>query len=55
MRIYKVNVEHMKFGRNWSSVKVEGKTFNEAVSKAMRLLNSPQERIESVELIAATD
>ena len=54
MRIYKVNVEHKLYGRNWRSVKVEGKTFNEAVSKAMRLFNS-QERIESVELIAATD
>ena len=54
MRIYKVNVEHTDFGRNWNSVKVAGKTFNEAVSKAVRLFNS-QERIESVELIAATD
>jgi hypothetical protein len=49
-----VNVEHKRYGRNWSSVKVEGKTFNEAVSKAVKDFTS-QERVESVELIAATD
>jgi hypothetical protein len=54
MRIYKVHIEHKRFGRNWSSSKVEGKTFDEAVKKAKRDMTK-QERIESVELLASTD
>lgn len=54
MRIYKVNIEHTRYGRNWSSEKVEGRNFNEAVKRAQKSM-SKQERIESVELLASTD
>jgi len=54
MRIYKVNIEHVKFGRNFDSEKVSAKNFNEAVRKAKKSLRSV-ERIESIELVAATD
>lgn len=54
MRIYKINPEHLTYGRNWGSTKVDARTFDEAVRKAKSELGS-RERIESVELIAATD
>jgi hypothetical protein len=54
VRIYKINIEHVKYGRNMSSEKVLAKTFKEAVRKGEKLLRTV-ERIESVELIAATD
>jgi hypothetical protein len=54
MRIYKINIEHKRFGRNWSSEKFQGRTFDEAVKAAKRGLNNG-ERIESVELLASTD
>lgn len=54
MRIYQINIEHKKFGRNWSTEKVAAKTFNDAIRQARKLLRSV-ERIESVELVAAVD
>lgn len=54
MRIYKVNLEHVQEGLNWSSVKVAAKNFHVAVEKAKKTMKS-FERIESVELVATTD
>jgi hypothetical protein len=54
MRIYKVNIEHSRFGRNFSSEKIAARTFAEVIRKARKILRS-RERIESVELIAAVD
>lgn len=54
MRIYKINIEHKTFGRNFSTEKVAAPTFKQAVKSAEKKLNS-RESIESVELIAATD
>jgi hypothetical protein len=47
MRIYKVNIEHTRYGRNWRSKTVEGRTFNEAVKNAQKSMNK-QELIESM-------
>lgn len=54
MRIYKVNIEHTKFGRNFSGETVSAETFKQAVNKVEKLLRS-SERIESVELLASTN
>ena len=54
MRIYKAHIEHKQHGRNYSSETVDARTFNEAVKKAEKLLTK-QERIEWMELLAATD
>ena len=54
MRIYKVHIEHTKWGRNYTSEKVDARTFNEAIKKVSKTLTST-ERIEWVELLAATD
>jgi hypothetical protein len=54
MRIYEVKVEHKKFGRNYDNLRVSAESFNQAIRKAKSLLKTV-ERIESVELIAATD
>jgi hypothetical protein len=54
MRIYRVNIEHKRYGRNYDVVVIAGRTFNEAIRKVKSQLRS-EERIESVELKAATD
>lgn len=54
MRIYEVTIEHVRYGRNWSTEKIAANTFKEAVRKAEKELRSV-ERIESVEIIADTD
>ena len=54
MRIYKINIEHTRYGKNWSSTKEEGRTFTETVKRAEKALQRG-ERIESVELLASTD
>ncbi len=54
MRIYKVNLEHKKFGLNWSARSIAARTAEQAIRKVKRDLRS-YERIESVELIAAED
>jgi hypothetical protein len=54
MRIYKVYVEHKTYGMNWSSMKVDARTCEEAIKKAKKEL-STRERVESVELLASTD
>jgi hypothetical protein len=55
MRIYKVNTEHVKFGRNFSKVNVAARTCEEAIRKAKSHFYSKQERVESVELVAEAD
>lgn len=54
MRIYKVNIEHRKYGMNWSHENVSGRTFYDVVRKVKKLLKSG-ERIESVELVATAE
>jgi hypothetical protein len=54
MRIYKVNIEHKKFGENFSSVKVIARTAEEAIKKAKRTFHS-YERVEDVELLASAE
>lgn len=52
MRIYEIEIEHVKMGLNWRSKKVWAKTFNDAVKKAS--LRS-YERITSVDLLETTE
>ena len=54
MRIYRIHVEHKKWGQNWDTKKIAAETFNEAVRKATRELTR-NERIVSVELVASTE
>ena len=54
MRIYKIAIEHMTYGMNWSSEKVAARTFKEAVKQATKMLG-PREKIESVELLESTE
>ncbi len=54
MRIYKINIEHKRYGRNFSSLKVDARTAEEAIRKARKDMGK-QERVESIELLAATD
>lgn len=53
MRIYQVNIEHVRYGRNYDNEKVAARSFSEAVRKAKKFLTSVT-RIESVELLEAT-
>ena len=53
MRIYKVNIEHATWGRNYEYERIAARSFNEAVRKAKKFLTSVT-RIESVELLEAT-
>ena len=54
MRIYLIHTEHMTYGRNWANVKVAARTCEEAMRLARKEMGS-RERVESVELLAATD
>src|SRR5438132_1646620 len=54
MRIYKVNIEHRKYGRNWGGKKIAARTCEEALKKAKKGM-WPSERVESIELLAAED
>lgn len=54
MRIYKINIEHKRYGRDWSSRNVSARTCEEAIKKAKAEF-STQERVESCELLAADD
>lgn len=54
MRIYKVNIEHIRYGNNWSSKNVHAKNFEELLRKSKKFLRVG-ERIESVELLASTN
>ncbi len=55
MRIYQVNVEHKKYGRNYDRFNVSAKDFEEAVKTAKSRLTAKNEKIESMELIAEAD
>lgn len=52
MRIYKITIEHVRFGQNFRSENIAAKTFNEAVRKAQKGFWNSNERIESIEILA---
>lgn len=54
MRIYKIDIEHTSYGRNYNRTKVDARTFDEALRKAKKILNRG-ERIESITLLESTD
>jgi hypothetical protein len=55
MRIYKVNIEHKVWGRNYSNTSVLARTCEEAIRKAKSRFDSRQWRVESVELVAEAE
>lgn len=54
LSIYKVNTEHSRWGKNFSSERVAAFTCEQAIAKAKRTF-SPGERVESVERLASAD
>ena len=52
MRIYKVEIEHTRYGVNWDNDTVAAKNFKDAVSKVTKRIKS-QERITEVKLLAS--
>ena len=52
MRIYKVVIEHVRFGRNFRAENIAAETFKEVIRKADKGLRNTNERIESVEILA---
>ena len=50
MKTYKVNIEHKRYGLNWSSKRVEAKSFEEALQKGKKALR-PTEKIEDIRLL----
>jgi len=54
MRIYKIMIEHSRFGLKFSSVSLAAKSCEEAIKKANKKMRK-NERVESVELLASED
>ena len=54
MRIYRIGIEHKKWGRNWRAEKIAAQSFAKVVLKVKSHLKS-QERIESVTLLATEE
>lgn len=54
MRIYRVDIEHKEFGRNYDSHDIAAGNFDELV-KRVKIRLKDGERIESVELLASED
>lgn len=54
LSIYKVNTEHSRWGKNFSSEKIAAFTCEQAIKKAKRNFQSG-ERVESVERLATAE
>lgn len=52
MRIYKINIEHKKWGANWDSRKIAAKSLVAAIRKVKLKYN---ESITDAVLLASTD
>lgn len=54
-RIFRVEMEHLRYGTNWSRTTVAARTAAEAIRKAERLEGTTQVRAVGVVLLAETD
>ena len=54
MRIYKINIEHIKYGSNYKSENVQARTFEEAIKQVKKNLQN-RERIYEIEVLAEAD
>lgn len=55
MRIYQVVIEHVRWGRNFTSTRIAARTCAEAIRKAKSEFQSRNERVESVQILAESD
>lgn len=54
-RIFQVEMEHLRYGTNWSRNTILARTAAEAIRKAERLEGTKQIRAVGVTLLAETD
>jgi len=55
MRIYKLTIEHLRYGKDWDTEKVAARTCEEAIRKCQTTKDLKQARVQEVELLADTD